>query len=230
MENTSILENIENDNDSSDDLDLDTSWIEKEEKLEHIQQNYFREPMELIDIFFIYINSNSYIEKIISEKHPLTILDDKKTSVIKKEYILQLIQSKKIKTEHSIYKLMDILTYNIDLETDFIQNYSKNENISDNSKGFFNILKIIDDIIISPSIFIFHDINSIFILFQEKEFDISQLNPKSILKDINDKSKSSQLKTTKKVKIMIGGIDVTTPNKNKKVTRKRFSRKIFDER
>jgi hypothetical protein len=227
----SILENIENDD--SDDLELDTSWIQKEERLEHIQQNYFREPMEFIDVFFIYINSNSYIEKIISEKHPLVLLDDNKT-IMKKEYILQLIQSKKIKTNHSVYKLMDVLIYNIDLEPDYIQNYSKNENISENSKGFFQVLKIIDDIIFTPSIFIFHDTNSIFFLFQEKEIDNKLINPKSILKVINDEenkgdNKSSNLKITKKVRIMIGNVDKTAIS-NKKMTRKRFSRKNFEER
>jgi hypothetical protein len=230
MDKISILENI--DNDYSDDLELDTSWIKKEEKLEHIQENYFREPMEFIDVFFIYINSNSYIEKIISEKHPLILLDDNKTTVLKKEYILQLIQSKKIKTAHSIYKLMDVLIYNIDIEPDFIQNYSKNDNIAENSKGFFKVLKIIDDILFSPSIFIFHDMNSIFFLFQEKEVDIKLLKPKSILKVNNDDTKGdnkgSHLKTTKKVKIIIGGVDKSSIN-NKKMTRKRFSRKYFEE-
>jgi hypothetical protein len=224
MDNIGILENIDNDDDGSDDLELDTSWIQKEEKLEHIQQNYFREPMEFIDTFFIYVNANSYIEKIISEKHPLIMMDDNKNTILKKEYMLQLIQSKKIKTDHSIYKLMDVLIYNVDLEPEHIQNYSKHENISENSKGFFQVLKIIDDIQLSPSIFIFHDINSIFFLFQEKQLDLSVLKPKSILKDTSTSIKVQS--STKKVKLLLSSVDKSSIT-NKKMTRKRFSRKYF---
>ena len=217
MNYSELLENVDDDS-----QDLDCSWINQDEKLDKINQNYFREPMELIDIFFLYINSNSYIEKIICEKHPLILMDDNKTNVLKKEYILQLIQSKKIKTDHSLYKLIDILTYNIDLEPNHIQPYSQQNDSSDISKGFFNVLKIVDDIKIPPSIFIFHGINSIFFIFQEKEFDISQLKPKSILKgdsfDVN--STGSQHKSTKKVKIMIG---VNKPDKLQ--SKQRFTRK-----
>lgn len=195
--------------------DLDTSWINEAEKIEKMNQNYSKEPMEFIDIFFLYINSNSYIDKIICEKHPL-LVENNKTSGLKKEYIIQLIQSKKVKTSHSKYKLLDVLVYNINLEPEHIQNYSNNENFVENSKGFLTVLPIIDDIKIPSSIFIFHGINSLFFLFQEKEFDIS-LIPKSILKTHH----SSNHKTTKKVKLLIGGIDVSN-NKHikKKQTRK----------
>jgi hypothetical protein len=210
------------DTDENIEGDLDDSWIHETEKLEKIEQNYIREPMEFIDTFFIYINSNSYIEKILSEKHPLVLLADGKTNVLKKEYILQLIQSKKIKTNHSKYKFIDMITFNVDLEPEHIQSYSKNENISENSKKFFNVLPIIDDVLIPPSIFVFHGINSIFFIFQEKEFDVSQLQPKSILKSVS----GSQHKTTKKVKIMIGGVDVSANAiKKNRVTHKRFTRK-----
>ena len=206
------------------DMDLDDSWIRETEKIEKVEQNYIREPMEFIDVFFLYINSNHYIEKILSEKHPLVLLDDGKTNVLKKEYILQLIQSKKIKTNHSKYAFIDMITFNVDLQPEHIQNYSKNENISENSKQFFKVLPIVDDVIISPSIFVFHGINSIFFIFQEKEFDVSQLQPKSILKNIL----GSRHKTTKKVKIMIGGVDVSSNSINKsRLTRKRFTRKHF---
>ncbi len=210
------------DTDENIEGDLDDSWIHATEKLEKIEQNYIREPMEFIDTFFIYINSNSYIEKILSEKHPLVLMADGKTNVLKKEYILQLIQSKKIKTNHSKYKFIDMITFNVDLEPEHIQSYSKNENISENSKKFFNVLPIIDDVLIPPSIFVFHGINSIFFIFQEKEFDVSQLQPKSILKTVS----SSQHKTTKKVKIIIGGVDVSANAiKKNRVTHKRFTRK-----
>ena len=189
---------LEKENQDSD-MELDTDWIQEQEKMHKINQNYCEEPMETIDIFFMYINIHSYIEKIVCEKHSLDSLSDK-TCVLKKENMIRLIQSKKISTIHSKYKLMDILVYNIDLEPHHIQNYSKSENILDNSRGFFKVLPIIDDIKISPSIFIFHSINSIFVLFKEHEkYGVDGLNPKSILKS----NENNNHKVTKKVRLCL---------------------------
>jgi len=173
--------------------ELDISWIQEQERLHKIHQNYSKERMESIDIFFIYINTNSYIEKIMCEKHSLDLLE--KTSVLKKETVLQMIQSKKKYTDHSKYKLMDILVYNVDLEPQHIQHYSTSDH---HPQSFFKVLPIVDDIPIPPSIFIFHNINSIFFLFQQHEMDPLK-NPKSILKS----STSSANKVTKKVRITL---------------------------
>jgi len=75
--------------------DLDISWIEEHEKLQSVDKNYFREPMETITVTIVYINTNSYIENITSEKQPLT--QNSKTAVLEKERLLQIIQSKKKK-------------------------------------------------------------------------------------------------------------------------------------
>jgi hypothetical protein len=68
-----IFNNISNDFDSDYESDLDISWIKEQEKLQQINENYFKEPMETIDMFFIYINTNDYIEKIVYGEHKLVI-------------------------------------------------------------------------------------------------------------------------------------------------------------
>jgi hypothetical protein len=181
---------------NSEDSDLDVSWIEENEKIENIDKNFLKEPMDHIDIFFIFTNTNSYIEKIVCENHPLSKVDNK--NVLKKEYILQLIQSKKMKTSTMKYKFMDLLLFNVDLEPEHIQNFAKSEMNSENSKTFFKVFPIVDDVVIPPSIFIFHNTNSIYFLFQQHEI-VDKSIPKSILK----LDKGSQPKTTKKVKIVL---------------------------
>jgi len=187
------------------DTDLDVSWIQNKERLQTIQNNYCREPMENIDAFFLYINQNKYIEKIISDKIPLS---SNSISVLSKETILQIIQTHKHNT-HSLgkYKLMDILLYNVDLEPENIQSYSKNENeqISESSSGFFKVIPIIDDIIIAKSIFIFHEINSIYFIFQEIDTGSKRHTIKSILKK-NENEHIGSHKNTKKVRIQTANI------------------------
>ena len=60
-----------NDIDDNNDDYLDTSWIQQEKRVQDIQNNYSREPMESISGIFIYINQNNYIDKIVREIIPL---------------------------------------------------------------------------------------------------------------------------------------------------------------
>jgi hypothetical protein len=187
--------------------ELDISWIQENEKLENINSNFIREPLENIEMFFIYVNLDSCIENIQSEKQVLTIENNK--SVLKKETILQLIQKRKSST-HKKYKFMDVLVYNVDLEPEHIQNYSKIDNILDNSKQFFKVLPIIDDIVIQSSIFIFHSLSSIYFIFKENNPVISI--PKSILKD----STIPKHKNTKKVRIVLENLGSHSTTKKKR--------------
>jgi hypothetical protein len=198
-------ENMANNIEENDDTDLDISWIEEQEKIQKIDKNYFREPMETIDVHIIYININSYIENIKREKHTLNTKD--KNTVLEKERILQIIQSKKRTTPFSKYKFMDALLYNVDLEPEQIQNYANTEDIE--QTPFFKPVRIMEDIIITPSIFVFHGINALYLFFKEEaRTDISTVKNKSILK--TDGQPIAPHKTTKKVKIVIRANQSTT--------------------
>ena len=210
MDSSNMDSNMDTDSSEIDsiDIDLDISWIKENERLQNMETNYFREPMKNIDLFFVYINPNMYIEKTIRQKQSLLVDSSNNCSRLSKENLLKLIQTnKKISKSNVIYKykFIDVLLYNIDLEPEHIQNYSNNENIQESSSGFFKVLNILEDITISPSIFIFHKTNSIFFFFQEIETTKHRHTLKSILKKPimvteNDTSVGSQ-KSTKKVRI-----------------------------
>jgi hypothetical protein len=182
------MDKLEN---NEEDLELDTSWIEEHERLEKINQNYFREPIDSINVYFIYINVNSYIEKITNEKQNVEWDAERNSSILRKEILLQWVQDKKAER----YKLSDTYIYNVDLEPENIQNYSNNENLIESSHGFYKHLPLIDDILFKPSIFIFHSINAVFMIFQE--IPVEKFQPKSILKN----SSGERHKITKKVRI-----------------------------
>jgi hypothetical protein len=176
------------------DNDLDISWIDKHNKLHNIDKNYCREPMDTISMHCIFVSSQNVIEKISSGK--IDIIDNR----IPKEKILKIIQDNKSMSggdgggSGAKYKLLDIMVYNVDLESQYIQEFVQNDSI-DNGR-FCKICPIVDDIVIMPSIFIFHSLNAIYFMFQEIEV---VLNPviKPILKIGGDNIK----KHTKKVRI-----------------------------
>ena len=181
---------------------LDTSWIEFENKIENIHEHYVREPPQEIDIFCIYVNLDSAIEYVINEKEELSFIDkEKKTRGIHKERLLQLIQKKKMHyaNRSKKCKLMDILFYNADIESvDLEQDYMNDSNEQDIYSSFFKVIPIFNEIVVQDSIFVFHDVNSIFFIFKEMESHNTSL--KSILKS-NDTN--TQTKSTKKVHINV---------------------------
>jgi len=155
--------------------DLDISWIHQHEKENSIDKNYCREPMNEITSYSLYINKELAIEKVVKEN--ITI----ESGSISKERILHFIQNKKTSSSGIKYRLIDILLYNVDLEPENIQGYSKSDNSNELSKSFFKILPVFDGISVTDSIFLFHSINSIYFLFKEIEYQDIKL-PKSILK------------------------------------------------
>lgn len=205
-------DNINNNHNTHDNDDnhsiIDTSWIQEYDKLNQINNNQERTFMDTINTYFVYINKNLYIDKILFEKIPLDKHSENKYSYISKEFLLKIIQNKKIKKPFSKYRLIDILSYVVNIEPELVQGFS-NQNIEDNIlddsinniKGeFLKVLPIINDISIDKSIFIFHNVNSLYFIFQEVDIDKSKKNSnrftlRSILKKNNktmrDDSESS---------------------------------------
>ena len=121
-----------------------------------------------------------------------------------------------LKNFNNKYKIQDILLYNVSLNPENIQFYSKNENLLDSSSKFLEPISVIQSVTISPSIFIFHKINCLFFIFKQLEKVGGGGSPKSILKP---STLDKPFKNTKKVRIMEKNT-VVPVSKSKKVTRK----------
>ena len=181
--------------------EVDDSWLKEHKRLTKIQElESIKEPMESIQSHFIYINIHSYIDKIVSETIDLNLGKDGVSSFIYNDFLLQLIQSKKINTPISKYKLKDIILYNVELEPEHVQNYSNSESFQDLSKSFFKPISVINDTIVQPSLFIFHNVNCLYFIFQESFNDPSQsIKPKPIIKFLDNNPQTHSHKKTKKV-------------------------------
>lgn len=173
------------------------SWIREETNLLKMDKNYMREPMTSIRCFFLFVNKNDYIEKITSES--VDIIDGR----ISKERALKVIQDKRYSRVNAKFVFKDAQIFIVDLEPEQIQDYSNNDNFINVSNGFMKPVSVFDDIVIVPSIFIFHDTNAIYFVFQEVEPDERiPIKPAiKINKDIEPKPKTGAV--TKRVRIVM---------------------------
>ena len=197
-------QHIDNDDDNDDDC-LDTSWIQQEKRIQDIQRNYSREPMDYIRGIFIYINQNNYIDKIIRENIPLQNISPN-YSTISPDALLKIIQTKKIHTPISKYKFEILFTNIIDIEPDQIQPFSKLDDSVLSDHSFFKETSIINSIHIPSSIFIFHSINTLYFFFQEVPTNKHNITLKSALKhtvlqDQREPDSNISHRNTKKVRI-----------------------------
>ena len=176
---------------------LDETWIHELQRIQDIKHNYCKEKMNSIYIHSIFINHLKDIDKIINSEVLLTQYNQSENTYIPKDFLLQTIQNNKqhLKTQ---YKLLDIASFFVTLEPEDIQSYSKTTDLS-SAPNFFKFHPSVDDIIVPPSIFIFHSINSIFLIYQEVIQNTHNHTMKSILKTTSNKN--NKYSDTKKVRI-----------------------------
>ena len=192
-------------------MDLDTSWIDTYEKISSIQENYYREPMSSISVFFIYMNERDEIIKVICEEEELSA-----DSMISSERLLRMIEEKR-HINDSVYKLVDLLQYVVDIEPENLQGFvggdsSSASGVNMGSQWLKTISYSSGDIRIPLSIFIFHELNHLYFFFRLGGGGI-----KSILKG-GGGGISSGMRITKKVRIM--DIPVDEKKKFKEYLRK----------
>lgn len=168
------------------DEDLDFSWIQEEMQLLKMQDFYPCEHMKQICAHCVYVDKQNAISKI--DKEHIIVEPDGK---IPNSILLKFIKQHQIPS----YKLDEIAVFNIDIQEDKIQAFSQS-NIHDTSlsSGFLKIVSPYNDIVLEPSVSIFHSLNSIFFFYREK----NEILVKPILKT---GTPGNRIKSTKRVRI-----------------------------
>lgn len=137
--------------------ELDSNWISEYEKKELSYDNLYETKLDKIKIFSLYINSNCILDKVKRDDIFL-----KKTNLLPKKDLINLIKNKK-KDDGLNYKLISLLSYNIDLKPNEINVY-----LNDLSKfEFYENIRELKDIEFKNTIKMFQDLNCIFFVFYE---------------------------------------------------------------
>ena len=146
--------------------DLDLSWTNEYLRTLHGGLTYQKEPMNTMNVHIYYSNTqNKIIQRLKTNIH-LTINDQYDSSSLLEEDLISLIQQYRI-LNHTKYKCDGIMKFHIDIDPTLIIDHVNDEDFQFHNKDCVEIYDIPRNIHVSPSLFIFHHINSIHILFRE---------------------------------------------------------------
>ena len=178
--------------------DLDISIIEDDSSEDSFSDDYTsisndREILSEIDLYFIYINGENAIDKVEKMTEAMTgsmtgsMTESMMTNCISKERLLQIVQTKRL-CDNKKYKLDEIMSFQIPLEYNHLESFIKDDGSI--GKDFFQPVQIFNEVIISPALFIFHELTALYFFFSEAAKPL-----KSVLRD------GSENRVTKKVRI-----------------------------
>lgn len=153
-----------NEENEEDEQKLDDSWIHDFEKSDEPYHEFYKDNNFYVNINIIYVNKENNIEKINQE---IFIMQNK--NIISREEIIGLIKRNSMINGNN-YSLLSITKFNITINPEDIDFFLETKDI-DYSKQFFTILKHIDAIFFEKTINMFQDLNSLFIIFYEKDKD-----------------------------------------------------------
>ena len=143
---------------NSDDEELeDTTWMDLLEKEEQDYKSFYKENVDVIKIFYTYVDSNNNIYYV--KKDNLFVEDNK----INKNELIYILKKNK-NNNNKNHKLISILQYNIDLEPEDVLSYLKFKE----KYNFLTIVSEINDIFWNDTISIFKNLNSLHIVYYEE--------------------------------------------------------------
>lgn len=156
--------------------EMDNGWIAEFEKDEEIYKDFYKDKLETVKVFYLYVDSKNSIFHI--KKEILTL----ENSEITKDTLITLLKENMTYNKYK-YKPISILKWNINMEPEDVSSYLRN-----NSKyNFLNVEDKIDTITFDDSINLFHSVNSLYIVFHESS------------KSFNNKTKKIYIKQKKKL-------------------------------
>ena len=178
---------------------LDTSWIDNLKNAESVYNDFYKESVQSITVFLLYVNKENELEHIHTDKCLLS-----EDGVIKRDIILSFIkQYQLLFTVH--YKLLSLLKYNINLEPIDIDEFIEEDTLM-SEKRFLSSEKYLNDIHFEESIQMFQDMNALFFIFYEEK----------------DKDKTTKNSLTKRVKFS----DHSNKSKTKRINNHMFKKNL----
>ena len=138
------------------DIDEDDDWIKKIEEEDNLYNDFYYEKNDNILVYYLYINKKKEIEHIKQDN--IFLIDSK----IYKEKLMMMIRKNSFFKDMK-YSLSTILQYNIDLMPEDVLYYLKKPK----DFTFFN-RKSISDITWKDSISLFQNLNSLYIIYKER--------------------------------------------------------------
>jgi hypothetical protein len=142
---------------------LDDSWINDFEIKDKPYNDFYKDNIFSININIIYIDKDNNIVKVNEENFLMQT-----PNIISREELLGIIKKNTV-IDNNKYSLFSILRYNITLNPEDIDLFLNSSNFEYYNKFFLTSLKHIDTIVFDKSIITFQDLNTLFVIFYEKD-------------------------------------------------------------
>lgn len=177
----------------TNEINLDTRWIQEFELIDDNYKQFYNEVVDDIKICSIYVDKNNEIENIKQDTLELS-----RENLITKEEMIKIIKQNSI-TQKKRYTLLSLLKYNFDLSASNVVHYLKQKQqqpkpILDDT--YLTLVKNIDDIPLNNTINMMQDLNTIFVLFYEKQQSSCNSTTKKVYLNNHTKTKKKQLKVS----------------------------------
>lgn len=152
---------------------LETDWIHEEELLRNAKELLPKQVLEKVSIRVVFVDSESNVRMDISYKQPLIVDVEKQQSILSKNVLLHSIQTAKTEYTTSVsssldstysvsFSVMDVLLWNVDVETDHLQLYAETLPPEWIGREFIKG-NVFEDIVFLPSLCIFHSIQTVYV-------------------------------------------------------------------
>ena len=157
---------------------MEFDWIEEYDKKEGIYDDLYQSSVNQISVFYLYINKENEIFHI--KKETIDLVDGS----LKKIHLVYILRNN-IFYNCKKYKPTSLIKYNVNLEPEEISKYIKNSEDFD----FISKEQYTNTIHWKDTIPLFHDLNSLYIIFQEV---VSNNNTKKIYIHKTSKTKKNR--------------------------------------
>lgn len=162
---------------------LDDDWICNFEKNDKLYKDFYKDDVYFINLHIIYVNKNNEIEKLKQEIFLMSL-----PNCVTRNEVLGIIK-KNLNDNNTSYSLFSILKYNINIDTEDVQNFLKVSDLETYYDDFLYTVKNIDSIKFEKTISMFHDLNDLIFIFNETKKGINNITKKVIL-NVSNKRKT----------------------------------------
>ena len=165
-------------------LDLDTTIIDEFEKDDELYNDFYKDKIEQINLYILYVDNNNDLFHI--KKDTATLNNGK----LEKDDLKNLIRQY-IKYQNKKYRIIYLLKCNITIEPEEISDYLRNEKKFD----FIKSIRNINSVEFEDSINLFHNLNSLYLVFHERWKLLENKTKKVYLNKKLSKNKTRSKKT-----------------------------------
>jgi len=154
-----------------EDYEINNKWLKEIKDTEKDYNDFYKEKPTSIKIYYLYVNKENEVSFCKTETY-LLHTTNVKYATLNKDTLITIIKKNSFSNNIN-YKLISLLKYNLDIDPEDVISLSIHK--MDGSE-YLSSESVLRDIVFNDTVCIFQDINSLFLVYYEKEKPMAQLH------------------------------------------------------